>query len=46
MDSIILAFSWLKFTDMLSFTNCVVICTQTANINIFDLKGSIPNAVY
>jgi len=46
MGSIILALFWLKFIDMPLFTNCVVTYTQKSNINIFDLKGSSPCAVY
>jgi len=41
-----ISYFWLKFTDILLFTMCLVICTQTSNIDFFDLKGSSPFAAY
>jgi hypothetical protein len=36
MASMRLTYSCLKSIDMLMFTVCVVTCTQTSNIEVFD----------
>jgi hypothetical protein len=41
MDSIMLAYSSLKFVDVSLFTVCVVICTQSCNIEVFDPEGFV-----
>jgi hypothetical protein len=41
-----LSYFWLKFTDILLFAMRLVICTQTSNIDFFDLEGSSSFAAY
>ena len=38
--SMILTYSWFKFTDTLLFTMCVVACIQTSNVEVLDPGGS------
>jgi uncharacterized membrane protein YqaE (UPF0057 family) len=40
MASMMLAHFWLKFTDMLLFTLCVVACVHISNIEVFETEGS------
>jgi hypothetical protein len=46
MASMILSYSWLKFTDILLFTMCLVIRIQIYNIDFFYLERSSPFAIY
>jgi len=46
MASMILSYPWLKFTDVLLFTMCLVIRIQTSNIDFFYLERSRPFATY
>ena len=37
-QSTMLKSPWLKFNDMSLFMVCVIVCTQTSNLDIFDPK--------
>jgi hypothetical protein len=41
MASMMLTYSWLKFSDMSLFTMCVVICIQTSNTEGFVPKDQV-----